>query len=411
MGLGLFVNLWVVRYLQPEGFGLLSYCLSIIAITGGLANLGIDQYIVRELVRSPEKRGNILGTTIGLRLITGFVAVAISFLTIVLLRPGDALSLQIIAILSLGTIANSLDAFDFFYQSEMRASVTVKNRNFGFVIFSIFRIAFVVFAFSIGWFALTYALEIVVVGFLLWYSFKKRENIPLDFDKIFAKQIFREGFPLLMSHAVVLIYMRIDQILLGEWKGNEEVGIYAAAVRLTELWYIVPQMLTTAVYPALIEAKSKNQEDYHGLLKSMFHVLLWFSLLLSIGTTIISEPLVALFYGEKFQVSANVLAIYIWSSLGTNLGVATGQYIIAENLLKLSFYRTFAAMLVNVGLNVFLIPKYGSIGAAIATLVSYSVAFLWTFTNKQARNQLTLLSDAVFFFKGWRYLYTYARKI
>jgi O-antigen/teichoic acid export membrane protein len=173
---------------------------------------------------------------------------------------------------------------------------------------------------------------------------------------------------------VVMVYMRIDQVMIGEMLGERQVGIYSAAVRLVEMWYIVPAILASSIFPALYRLKSDNPERYLQRVQQYFDFMVIVPVVAGILVVMIAGQLVTLLYGSEYQGAVPVLQIYIWSSVFGFLIVATSSYLIAENRTGFLLFRYTLGMLINLVLNWLLIPVYGIQGSAYATLIAYVFA-------------------------------------
>jgi O-antigen/teichoic acid export membrane protein len=191
--------------------------------------------------------------------------------------------------------------------------------------------------------------------------------------------------------------MKIDQVMIKNFMEIKEVGYYAAAVKLCEAWYFVPMAVSTSVFPAIVNAKQTSEKLYLNRLQKLYDFLAAIAIIIAIPVTFLSGFIIDILFGPKFQPAASVLTIYIWAGVATFLGVASSQYLIAENLTKLSFYRTLIGMIINVILNLYLIPVYGINGAAIATLISYSLATLSIGFTKKTSNQISMMFKSILF--------------
>jgi O-antigen/teichoic acid export membrane protein len=184
----------------------------------------------------------------------------------------------------------------------------------------------------------------------------------------------------------------------------KEVGYYAAAVRLSESWYFIPVAISNALFPAIVNAKNISRELYLTRLQKLYDVLAWIAIGISIPVSFFSSDIINLLYGSKYLSSAPILTIYIWAGAAVFLGVASSQYLVAENLTKISFMRTSLGMITNVILNIILIPLYGIIGSAVATLISYSIAVFSIALFKQSRKQFFMMTKALLFLDLLKYL-------
>jgi O-antigen/teichoic acid export membrane protein len=201
-----------------------------------------------------------------------------------------------------------------------------------------------------------------------------------------------------------MVYMKIDQVMIKNMMSEESVGYYAAAVRLCEAWYFIPVTLCNAIFPAIVNAKNVSEEFYNNRMQKLYDLLTWMAIGIAVPVTIFSGQIIQLLFGNEFSPAAPVLTIYIWAGVAVFLGVASSQYLINENLTKLSFIRTLVGMILNVVLNLILIPLYGIIGSSIATLISYSAIIFVTSFHKEYKLQLKMMIRSLFFISMVGYL-------
>ena len=186
--------------------------------------------------------------------------------------------------------------------------------------------------------------------------------------------MLKDSWPLILSGVMVTIYMKIDQVMLGNMASNEAVGNYAAAVRFSEIWYFFPTAICASVFPAIIRVKQKSKQKYYEKLQQLYDLMAWMSLAIAFTMTFTSDTLIQMLLGTEYTEAGKILAWHIWASPFVFLGVARSQWLIAENLTKLSFATTSLGTIVNILLNLWLIPIYEGTGAAIATVISYAIA-------------------------------------
>jgi PST family polysaccharide transporter len=225
-------------------------------------------------------------------------------------------------------------------------------------------------------FALAMLFEAVVAAFILLIIMNKYGQ-PLTKLRIKVKRakiLIKDSWPLILSTIAVAIYMKIDQIMLGQMIGDEAVGIYSAATRISEAWYFIPTVIAASVFPAILEAKKNSEKQYYERLQKLYDLMVIISVIVALPMTFLSTQVIILFFGEAYSGAGPILAIHIWAAVFVFMGVASGKWFIAENNQLLSFQRTALGAVLNVGLNLWLIPVYGAVGAALATILSYAVA-------------------------------------
>ena len=397
MLVALFVGVYVARYLGPDQFGLLSYAGSFVGLFVALATLGLDGIMVRELVKAPECRDELLGTAFWLKaggaaLMWFCIATAIPF------ANNDVQANILIAIIAFAVIFQAFNVIDFNYQAEVNSKFVVYAHLVQLVISSITKLILVWISASLVWFACVFLLDAMVhsVGLTAMYLKNTGKIWYWKWRWETAKQLIKDSWPLILSGMVISIYMKIDQVMINEMLGTEQVGYYAAAVRLSEAWYFVPMAITSSVFPAIINAKKQSEELYYKRLQRLYVLMVWLAVAIAVPTTFLATWVIKILYGEAFFPAAGVLSVHIWAGVFVFLGVASGKWYIAENYIKKNFYRTFLGMLVNVILNFVLIPQYGILGAAVATLLGQGAAnLLYDFFDKQTYVSLRLKVNAL----------------
>lgn len=391
-----FVGILVARYLGPDKFGLLNYAISFAGLFTSFANLGLDSIVVRELVKTPEKRDEILGTVFRLRIIGSIVTISLVSLTAFLINE-PTFNLLLIVIIASATIFQSLGVVEQFFQSRVEAKYNVFAQSTAFFIASMLKVLLVIYNQPLIYFAVVQTLESIflAIGYYSVYRTNKFSVIRWRYNSKTAVTLIKDSWPLVLSGVVISIYMKIDQVMIKNFMEAKDVGYYAAAVKLCEAWYFVPMAISSSVFPAIVNAKKTSEKLYLSRLQKLYDFLAFIAIAIAVPVTLLSDFIINILFGIKFQPASSVLTIYIWAGVATFLGVASSQYLITENLTKLSFYRTLIGMIVNVIMNWFLIPIYGINGAAIATLVSYSAATFSIGFNKKTYNQFTMMLKSI----------------
>lgn len=389
MGVGLIVGVWVARYLGPEQFGLFNFATAFVGMFGAIAGLGLQGVVVRDLVREPSSREEILGSAAVLQLIGGLVAYALVLATIFWLRPDDALAKTIVAILGSMMLFKASEVAVCWFESQVLSKFTVWVQNGTFLVFASVKVVLILKGAPLVAFAWVSMAEGLVVAMVMVIVLGLRgpRARQLRATVARAKSLLADSWPLLLSGVAVMIYMRIDQIMLGQMVGDEAVGIYSAAVRISEVWYFVPMAIASSVFPAILGAKKRDETLYYKRLQRLFDLMTWVSLVVAITVTFLSEYVVVLLFGDAYKAAGVVLTIHIWSGIFVFLGVASGKWFLAENLQVLSLQRTVLGALTNVVLNILLIPKYGVLGAAWGTVAAqFAANILFDGMHAKTRN-------------------------
>jgi len=372
LGVGLFVGAWVARYLGPARYGTLNYAQAFVSLFAVLATLGLDGIVIRDIVRDPVCREETLGSAFLLKLTGGFLVLLLTVGSVCLLRPDDRLTWLLVTIIATGTIFQAFDVVDFWFQSQVLSKFTVIARNLAFLVVSTLKIVFILKQAPLIAFALASLTEIILAATGLVFAYRVH-GYRLKFWKGSlprAKVLLFESWPAILSGMIIMLYMRIDQIMIGQMLGPKEVGLYSAALTISEAWYFVPMAIVSSFMPSIVEAKAISESLYVDRLQKLFSLMACIGYAIAIPVTLLANVIIKMLYGATFSESAIVLTIHVWAGLFVSLGLARGPWILAEGLVKYSFATTAIGAIINIVFNFYLIPMYGIIGAALATVVA-----------------------------------------
>jgi polysaccharide transporter, PST family len=396
----LLVGIWVVRYLGPEKYGILSYAISFVALFAPLATLGLNHIVTREIIKSPEIKDKIMGTSFFLRILANILAITITMTAIMVLRPDDKMLQFAVAVLSLTSLFQSLMVIEFWFLSKVQSKYVAISKIIVMVISGIIRIVLVWSKASLIDFITVFAIEKVLLGLglVIMYQFRGEKVKNWSFDSGLAKSLASQSWPLILSGIAGIIYLKIDQVMLLQMHSSAEVGIYAVAARISEFWYFVPNVIVASAFPALVEMREKNRDQYMTNLQKLYIFLAMLSLSIAIPLTFAATPLLTLIYGKEYSASGLILSIHIWASLFIFMRALLSKWIIAEGLLTFSLVTHVAGAMSNIILNFVLIPRYGGVGAAIATVVSYAAAsYFALFLSNRTRISGFMMTNAIFY--------------
>lgn len=401
LGLSFLVTVVVARYLGPEDFGLFSYAISVSALFTAAGHMGLSGLVVREIVNKPDARGETLGTTIGLKLI-GMVIGYVGLLVYGALYEGiKSEEFILLAIAGVVLLMRPFDVVDYWFQAFVQARYVTAARLSGLVTSSALKLAFVFFGASVVFFVVANVANafVVMAVFLAIYSLKSQIRISQwTFSWQRAKELLSQGWMVYLGSIFAVIYLKVDQVMLRWFEGAEAVGIYAVAAQFSEAWYFVPAAIVTSVFPKLIKLRESSQEAFDKRFQQLLDLLLGLALVVAILMTFAAEFLVTTFFGTHYIESASILVVHIWAALFIFMRAAFSKWILIENVLLFSLLTQGSGAVVNLALNYMLIPSYGPVGAAYATLISYSfAAFFSLVLYKKTRPVFIMMVKSLFF--------------
>ena len=403
LAINLAVGVYVARFLGPERYGELSFAIAYVGLFSSLSGLGLDSVLVREIVRSPEERAILLGSAFGLRLI-GFVLIFTAVLLGLWFQPEAWRSRWLIMVIALGYLFQAAYVINDDLEARVQARYTVQVQLVVLAIVSFFQLAGAWFGAPLMYFACAMLLSsILTAGGLVWVYFMKFGGMrEWRFSSGIAKKLMKDALPLIFAGLAIMVYMRIDQVMIRNMLGSEAVGYYAVAVKLSEAWYFVPTAVTASLFPAIINAKKRSETLYMNRLQRLHNLLVLISIVVGVAGVILAAPVIRILFGEAYMPAAEVLSIYVWAGLFVSLGMASHYFLMAEDMHWRAFFRTFSGMIINIFLNLVLIPRYGMSGAAMATLVSYAVAgYVYDLFDARCRGMFVVKTKALVGF--WRF--------
>lgn len=377
---------YIARNLGPKNYGELSYAISFVGIFSFLSSLGVEQILYRDTIRYPEKRNAYIGSAIIIRIVASLITTALCVISAVIISPKDV-SLFLIILISLTFVCGSFSLLSMEFQADAKSKYPSIFSVFVVIVLNISKIVVIYFDKGVIYLAGVILLEPILYSCMYMYLrstfYEPLRN--LRFDKEIARQLLKDSYPLIFASAFYMIYARIDQVMIKNMMSAEYVGLYDAAVRMSEISYFIPNIIMVALFPAVVNAKKTSETLYYKRIKKLLITLVIVSTSIAIVTTLLSKYLTLVIFGAGFLATIPILKIYVWSNIGAALNLLVQQILVSENLTKNVSLTIFFGMAVNVVLNILLIPYFGMSGAAIASLISYLVPFLSLCIFKQTR--------------------------
>lgn len=373
---GLTISVWMARYLGPADFGKISYAIAFSALFSVIASLGVDSIAVRDLVRFPSAKSEIVGSVFALKLLGGCLAFIAAVATIWLLDPADEQAIALVAIISAGFIFQGFDAADVWFQSQVLSKFTVLARGVPFLCAAAIRTWLILSHASLSAFAWAMTAEVLLTaaGFAVVYRVSGNLWHELRPGLLEMRRLLSECWPLALSGLAIMLYMRIDQVMLARMIDDREVGLYSAALRLSEIWYVLPAIAVSSLLPGLTRSKSSSEREYYSNIRALFRILVRVAVLIALVVSLLADPLIRVLYGNRYEGAGTILSIHVWAAVFVFLGVGLGPWIVNEGLQRFSLFQTVLGAVTNVALNLLFIPKAGAAGAAMATLLAQFVA-------------------------------------
>jgi PST family polysaccharide transporter len=384
--LGLLVGAWVARYLGPVAYGEVAYVLAYLAFFQVAVTLGLDGIVVRDLAKPRSSAGTLLGSVLLMRFGVGFMAWIVAVSIMIFTKGWHDQSVVLVAIAGGALVFQTTDTIDLWFQSQSQSRRTVIAKLGSYFFSNGIRVVLVFAHASLTWFVCVVLVDAIVssVGLVLVYR-KTVRNVYWVWNYEVAKKLIKESWPYMVSGLFVIIYMRIDQIMIREMLGSKDLGLYAVILPISSAWNVIPIVICSSLAPYISRIKFENEKKYYYSLLHVFRFFLILGILLSIVIAFLSEPIVGVLYGSAYAGAGSVLAIHIFTNVPVFMGVAQGLWFTNENRTSVLMRNTMVGGVVAIMANYFLLPSMGVKGAAVSAVLSFfaSGIFLNLFGAKE----------------------------
>lgn len=385
MAMGLLVGAWVARYLGPVNYGTWSYATAFVLIFSALSTLGADGIIVRNIINEPGNTNKILGSSLALKFLSGAVTWLLSFAAISLLKGTDTSMVLLVSVLSAAFLVQSIDVIDFYFQSILAARYTISARIIALLVANGLRVIAIVSSMSLIYFGFIQLIELLLGAILLVviYQYKRQDIRKWQIDFTYAKGLLISSYGMLVDGLLVAVSMQIDRLLIEFFHNEYEVGIYATAVNLSQLWYFIPVFLGASMVPTMVTSLA-DKEKYDRVLKTIFTIMTISSILIGFGITLFSNEIIMLLYGESYSEAVPILCLHVWTCVFVFHVSIRSRSLVVEDRAKYVGLFSLTMTVLSLGFNLILIPEYGGMGAAISSLAAWltSVMLLPLFSAK-----------------------------
>lgn len=365
----------VARYLGPEQYGLMNYVISYVFLFQTLAQCGLDGIEIREEAKGQEDYRLLIGTATGIRLIAGSLMVGAALLTSYLM-DANAEVFALVAIYSVVIWASSLTTIRNYFMSQVKNEYVVKSEIVRTTFCLLIKLMMMLLHANLYWFMFACSLDVVLLGTGYWAAYRSQIGSIREwcFSWAVAKRLLTESLPLLLTSAAVIVYQRIDQVMLGQMVDNEAVGYFATACRFAEVLLLVPSILADTFVPVLVAEREQDEASYRQMAQRFMSLTTWLCMILAALVAALAWPLIRYTFGADYLPAVVLLQVLCIKAVTNAVGYIGGRMIIIEGIQRVVFLRDVLGCMVCVGLNWLLLPHYGAVAAAVVAILSSLMA-------------------------------------
>ena len=370
MILSFVIGLLTARYLGPANFGVLNYAGAYTTFFMTFCTLGINSVIVKNFVDHPEESGETIGTTIVLRLISSFMSIGVIVGIVSIVDKGDKVTILVVFLYSLSLLFQVFDTFNYWFQSKLMSKYYAIATLISYSIASAYKVLMLALNMSVEWFAVANSVDIGIVAVIMYIIYRKKggPGFSVSFRK--AKELLSVSCSYILSGLMVAIYAATDKVMLKHMLDESSVGFYSLAVSIATVWAFVLAAIIDSMNPSIMEYHNTDKRRYLIMNKRLYALVFYISILASAIICVIAPVFIRVVYGEAYLPAVGPLRIVVWYVAFSYLGVARNAWIVCERKQKYLKYIYLSSALINVVLNFLLIPLIGTLGAALASLLT-----------------------------------------
>jgi O-antigen/teichoic acid export membrane protein len=382
--MGFFTLVYMARYLGAEGFGILSLALSMSGIFAIIVDMGLGTLMIREVARIKLMADKYIPNVALMKVILSFFTLGLVVLIVNIIRYPEIVSI-IIYIITLSVIINSFTAIlsSIFQANQKMAYISISTiiNSASMLLGTLIGIYY---HFEIIYFAALYVISNILVFAFITSTYKWKFHFPkIKIDWSLWKPTIKESWPFAITSLSGMLYTYIDSIMLSIIKGTVAVGWYSAAYRFMLMVLFIPTTLNIVIFPVMSKHFKSSNNTIKMINEKYFKYMIIIGIPLGFGTTILANKIILLIYGIEYTQSIIALQILIWTIVFTFTGASFVQVLQSINKQLIITKISGICVIINIILNLILIPKFSYIGASIATvlteiiLVGYTISITY----------------------------------
>lgn len=396
MILAFLVGLLTARYLGPKNYGLINYAATYTSFFASFCTLGINSIIVKNFVDHPDEEGETIGSAIFLRFLSSALSVVMMLRITFIADRNESVTHVVVFLCGIGVLFQVFDTFNYWFQAHLQSKYSSMAAAISYTVVSVYKIWLLIRGKSVQWFAVSTSIDYLVVAAVLYFIYRKISGPRITCSLRKAKELFGSSYHFILSSIMVSIYGSTDKFMLKQLLSESEVGYYATAIQVCNIWVFVLSAIIDSMYPMVLQSFDKGEEVFELQNRRLYAIVFYLSTVVSLGITIVAPYLIAILYGAEYLASTKPLMIITWYTAFSYLGVARNAWIVCHNYQKYLKYLYGGAAASNVILNLIFIPLFGASGAALASLLTQiSTIIVFPAMIRQLRPNTKLMLEAI----------------
>ena len=397
MILSFLVSVFTARYLGPSNYGLINYASAYVAFFTSLCTLGINSVIIKDFVDNPDEQGEAIGTTVILRAISSILSSLMIIGIVGIIDREESQTIIVTALCSVALVFQIFDTINYWFQSKYQSRVTSIATLVAYVATSIYKIVLLALQKDVVWFAFANSVDYIVLAVFLITAFRKHGGPKFKFSWAKGKYLLGKSYHYILSGMMVAIYGQTDKLMLKQMLDETAVGYYSLASSVNSMWVFVLSAVIDSLYPTIMTLhKSGDVKAFERKNRQLYAVVIYISIFVAVIFALFGKYAIVLLYGDEYEPATMPLCIIAWYTIFSYLGVARNAWVVCTNNQKYLKYMYFSAAVANILLNYLFIPRWGSSGAAFASLLTQiSTSIVLPCFIKNMRPNVKLMFEAL----------------
>ena len=368
--LNMLISMITARYLGPSNFGLINYAASIMAFAAPIMNIGLPNILVQQIVVDPDKEGDIIGSSTLACIASGLICILGITAFVSIANHGERETIIICILYSFTLITQAMECITYWFQAKLMSKYTSLISLVAYILVSIYKIYLLVTGKSVRWFAIANMLDFLIISLICLYFYKRLGGKPLRFNIELLFQMVNKSKYYIISGLMISVFAQTDRIMLKLMIDESATGLYSAAVTCAGMTGFIFSAIIDSSRPAIFESLKTSKAAMEKNMTRLYSIVIYFALAQSIVITIMAKPIIYILYGSQYMTSAVALRVVVWYTTFSYLGAIRNIWMLATGKEKLIWIIDLSGAVANVFINILLIPRFGIIGASVASLIT-----------------------------------------
>lgn len=368
--ISLIIGMLTARYLGPSNYGLISYAASIAVFLLPLMQLGLSKTLVQEFIKRPDREGEVLGTALVFNVMSAVACMGGMYAFLSVANAGESTTILVGVLYSFSLLFQATEIVQYWFQAKLLSKYPSIASVISYTIVALYKVYLLVTGKSVIWFSVSSTLDYLLISVILLIVYKRMGNQKLKFSWRLGMEMLHSSKYYIVASMMVSVFQQTDRIMLKLMMNEAETGYYSSAITCVSVTAFVFAAIVDSMRPPILEAKHDGSDAYEPRIIQLYSVITYASLIQSVFMVLLARPIVLILYGEQYLPSVTSLRVAVWYVTFSNYGSVRNIWMLAENKQKYLWIINLSGALANVALNAALIPLFGAVGAAAASLVT-----------------------------------------